>query len=190
VPDYKAWNWRRIGWISGIVIVVWLAIGVILAGRDVPPLPSSSQQIVLRGGRVTGNHIKTRSWIFDYTHAEMSPDGTLATLDGVRNGILYKKGKPYLRISAQHVSVNTQSFDFTAVGDVHIEAIKPSDGISKSFDTDLVEWSNSGKLLQLVHPSIFRTADQTLKVATITVDFNGKGIKLGKIQGSVEAPGP
>lgn len=185
----RRWNWKRIGWFAGAVLAIWLVAGIMLAGRDVPP-PPGSQPITLRGGRVTGNRISTRSWTFRYTHAEMSPDGILATLDGVKNGVLYKKGKPYLSIAAQHVSVNTQTFDFTATGDVHVEALHPKDRIGKSFDTDLVQWVNATKMLQMPHPSLFRTGDQLLKVATITVDFNRNVIHLGKISGSVEAPAP
>lgn len=185
----RNWNWKRIGWIAGIIFAVWMTIGIMLAGRDVPP-PPGAQPITLKGGRVTGNRVSTRSWTFDYTKAQMSPDGILATLDGVKNGVLYKKGKPYLSISAEHVSVNTQTFDFTATGDVHIEALHPSDGISKAFDTDLVQWVNATKMLELPHPSLLRTGGQTLKVATISVDFNKNDIHLGKISGSVEAPQP
>lgn len=183
------WNWKRIGWIAAALFAVWVIVEIVLAGGNAPP-PPGSQPITLRGGRVSGNHITTRSWRFDYTKAQMSPDGILATLDGVKNGILYKKGKPYLSIAAQRVSVNTQSFDFTATGDVHIEALNPADRVNKSFDSDLVQWVNATKMLQLPHPSLFRTGDQTLKVATITVDFNANQIHLGKVNGSVEAPGP
>jgi hypothetical protein len=183
----RKWNWRRIGWIAAILLAVWIVVGIMLAGRNAPP-PPGAEPITLRGGRVTGNHVSTRSWTFDYRKAQMSPDGILATLDGVKNGILYKKGKPYLSLAAQHVSLNTQTFDFTATGDVHVEALHPSDGIAKSFDTDLVQWMNATKLLQLPHPSLFRSNGQALKVATITVDFNKSDIHLGKITGNVEAP--
>lgn len=188
VRSWRSWNWKRIAWIAAAVLAIWFAVGVILAGREVAPPPPGSQPITLRGGHVTGNHVSTRSWTFQYKHAEMSPDGTLATLDGVKNGVLFKKGKPYLGISAEHVSVNTQSFDFTATGDVHIDMLHPTDHISKSFDTDLVQWVNATKMLQLSHPSVFRTDDQVLKVATITVDFNKNEIHFGKMSGSVEAP--
>lgn len=186
----RAWNWKRIGWIAGALAIVWLIAGIILAGREPAPAPPGSAPITLRGGRVSANRISTRSWTFDYTHAEMSPDGILATLDGVKNGVLYKKGKPYLSIAAQHVSVNTQTFDFTATGDVHVEALHPADRIRKSFDTDLVQWVNATKMLQLTHPSLFQSGGQTLKVSTITVDFNKNEIHLGKISGGVEAPEP
>lgn len=188
MPDWRRWNWRKIAWIAAAVVAVWFVAGILLAGRDVAPPPPGSQSMTLKGGHVAGNHISTRSWSFDYKRAEMSPDGVLATLDGVKNGIMYKKGKPYLSISAQHVSVNTQTFDFTATGDVHIAALHPKDGISKSFDTDLVQWVNVTKMLQMPHQSIFQTGDQTLRVATISVNFNTDDVRLGNIEGNVELP--
>jgi hypothetical protein len=185
----RRWNWNRIGWIAAGLFAIWVIVEIVLAGENTPP-PPGAQPITMRGGHVRGNRISTRSWTFDYTKAQMSPDGILATLDGVKNGILYKKGKPYLGIDAQHVSLNTQTFDFTATGDVHVKALNPKDGVPKSFDSDLVQWVNATKMLQLPHPSIFRTGDETLKVSTITVNFNTSDIHLGKINGAVQAPGP
>lgn len=183
------WNWKRIGWIVAAIFCVWLVAGIILAGRDVPP-PPGAQNTLLKGCNIKGNRINTRSWSFSCEKAQLSPDGIMATIDGVKNGILYKKGKPYLSIAAQHVSVNTQTFDFTATGDVHIEALHPSDNVSKSFDTDLVQWVNATKVLQLPHQCLFQTGGQTLKVANITVDFNKSQIHLGKISGTVEQAQP
>lgn len=181
-------NWRKAAWIAGGILLVWVIVGIILAGNEPGGIPPGSSPITLRGGKVTGNHISTRSWTFDYTKAQTTPDGTFATIEGVKNGILYKKGKPYLSLSAQHVSLNTQTLDFTAIGDVHVSSLNPSDGIPKSFDTDLVQWSNADKMLQLTHPSIVHTGTEMLRVATITVDFTTNDVKMGKVEGSVEAP--
>jgi hypothetical protein len=176
--------------IAAIAVAIWVATGIILAGRGEQPLPAGWQNIFLKNCRIHGNRINTRSWSFSCAKAQMSPDGTFATIDGVRDGILYKHGKPYLRISAQHASVNTQTFDFTATGDVHIEALNAKDGIQKSFDTDLVQWTNATKMLMLPHQSLVRTGEETLKVASITVNFNNNEVHLGKIDGAFIAPGP
>jgi hypothetical protein len=183
-------NWKVVGIVAGGLVLAWLITGFILAGREpVPPSPGS-QPITLKQGRVTGNRVSTRSWTFDYEHAQMSPDGTLATVDGVRHGILYKKGKPYLSIAAQHVQLNTQTFDFTATGEVHLEQLNAKDKVRRSFDTDLVQWSNATKMLSMPHQSLFRTGDQILRVALISVNFNTNDIHFGRIEGSVQAPGP
>jgi hypothetical protein len=183
-------NWPKVALVAGVLVVVWFTVEIILAGNGSAPPPPGSQPLTLHGGQVRGNRVSTRSWSFDYKSAQMSPDGTIATVDGVHHGVLYKNGKPYLGIAAEHVSVNTQTFDFTALGDVHISYLQPKDQIPRSFDTDLVQWTNATKLLMLTHPSIFRTGDQTLKVASITVDFNKSEIHLGKVEGSVQAPNP
>ena len=181
-------NWKVVGIVAAALAVAWLVAGFFLAGREPTPPAPGSQPIVLKKGRVTGNRVSTRSWTFDYEHAQMSPDGTIATVDGVKHGVLYKKGKPYLSIAAQHVQLNTQTFDFTATGDVHLQQLNAKDKVKRSFDTDLVQWTNTSKLLTMPHQSLFRTGDQILRVATITVNFNTNDIHMGKIEGSVQAP--
>ncbi len=175
-------GWKQIAWIAGLALIVWVVTEVILAGRDTPPIPPASQSIDLRGGHVTGNRITTKSWTFDYTHAQLSPDGTVGTVDGVRNGIVFRKGKPHLRIAAEHISINTQTLDFTAIGKVHVERI--DDPEKRSFDTDLVIWTNNAKLLRMDHPSYLHTGDQTLKLENVTINFDTEQIHFGKIGGS------
>ena len=182
-------NWRLTAWVVGAVLVLWLVVGIILAGNEPGVVPPGSSPIVLHGGRVTGNRVSTRSWTFEYKTAQTSPDGTFATIDGVKNGVLYRKGKPYLTLSAQHVTLNTQTFDFTAIGDVHVTSVNPKDGIPKAFDTDLVQWTNTDKILALNHPTLVHTGTELLKVATISVNFNTNDMHMGKIEGAVEAPG-
>ncbi|MEO6914088.1 MAG: hypothetical protein ABI182_08730, partial [Candidatus Baltobacteraceae bacterium] len=135
-------NWRRIAGYAAIAAAIFLTVGVILAGRDLPP-PPGQQPIILKGGNVSAHRMKSRAWSFTYDRAQTSADGTIANIDGVRSGVLYKDGKPYLSITAQHITVNTQTFDFTATGDVHIEYIGDKGKHRRSFDTDLVVWANA-----------------------------------------------
>ena len=114
----------------------------------------------------------------------LPPDGMSGSVDGVRNGIVFRKGKPYLRISAKHIQVNISTLDFTAVGKVHIERI--DDPEKRSFDTDLVTWTNDAKVLRMAHPSYVRSGDQTLVITNITVNFDDDSIRLGKVSGGVE----
>ncbi len=58
-------------------------------------VPPGQLPIDLRGGHVLNNHITTKSWSFDYEHARLSPDGLSGTVNGVRNGVVFRKGKPY-----------------------------------------------------------------------------------------------
>ncbi len=177
-------QWRRIGLLVGFLFLAWVVVEVVLAGRGTPPIPPGQAPIDLRGGHVQNNHISTKSWSFDYDHARLSPDGLSGTVDGVRNGVVFRKGKPYLRISAAHVKLNVQSLDFTAVGKVHIESIDAAQ--RRSFDTDLVTWTNDAKLLRMDHPSYIHSGGETLRIDGITVNFDDNTVHLGKVGGGIQ----
>ncbi len=177
--------WRkRLALVAGLALGVYVIVEIVLAGGGTPPLPPNQAPIDLRGGHVMNNHIATKSWSFDYDHARLSPDGLSGTVDGVRNGIVFRKGKPYLRISAKHVVLNIQSLDFTAVGKVHIERI--DDPQRRAFDTDLVTWTNDAKILRMTHPAYIHSGDQTLRIDGISVNFDDDTIHLGKVSGGVD----
>jgi|GEM_PF-543161 hypothetical protein len=175
---------RRLVALAVAALAVYVTIGIILAGRDAPQIPPQ-RPMQLYGGHVAGKRISTTSWSFDYRHAQLSPDGTIATIDGVRNGIVFRDGHPYLRIAAEHITANTQSLDFTAVGRVRIE--RPGTNGARIFETDEVIWSNATQLLQLPHPCYYRTGNDVLKIAGATVDFKKGTVHLGKIEGTVNA---
>jgi hypothetical protein len=177
-------RWRPIAWIVGTALVIYLIAGIVVAGFGTPPLPPDQMGITLKGGRVLGNRITTKSWSFTYREAQLSPDGTNGTVEGVRDGIVFKHGKPYLKIDAERISVDTSTLNFTAVGKVTVTLI--DDPLARSFDTDLVMWSNTTKLLQMPHPSYVHSAQNTLELSTATIDFETDQIHLGSIQGSME----
>ncbi|MBV8067660.1 MAG: hypothetical protein JO113_06765 [Candidatus Eremiobacteraeota bacterium] len=180
----KALWWKRIAVAAGVALGIYVVVEIVLAGGGAPPLPSNQAPIDLRGGHVMNNHIATRSWSFDYDHARLSPDGMSGTVDGVRNGIVFRKGKPYLRISAKRVTLNIQTLDFTAVGKVHIERI--NDPQQRAFDTDLVTWTNDAKVLRMSHPAYVHSGDQTLRIDGITVNFDDNTVHLGKVSGGLD----
>jgi hypothetical protein len=176
-------TWQRIGLAAGAALLAYVVVEIVLAGRGLPPLPPTQTGILLSGGHVRGNRITTKSWTFDYKTAQLSADGTTGSIEGVTDGIVFQKGKPHLRISAQEISVNTQTLDFTAIGKVHVELIH--DPEKRSFETDLVVWTNGTKLLEMQHPSYLRSrGGQMLKLQDVTIDFATNRIKLGKVSGS------
>lgn len=175
--------WKRVAWVAAGALALYLVVGIVLAGRNMPPIPPDMQAITLKGAHVRGNRINTRSWSFDYADANLSADGATGTIDGVRNGVIFKKGKPYMKISAEHISVNTQSLDFTALGKVVVERFH--DDQKRSFQSDLVQWINATKMLLMPHPSYVRTNGETLKFASISVNFATNEIHLGSIEGAV-----
>ncbi|MBV8331101.1 MAG: hypothetical protein JO192_00030 [Candidatus Eremiobacteraeota bacterium] len=176
--------WKRAGIVAGVLFGIWVVVEIWLAGGGPAPPPPSSVSMNLQGGHVVTNRITTKSWTFDYEHAQLSPDGLTGSVDGVRNGVVFRKGKPYLKISAEHVQLDIESLDFTAVGKVQVERI--DDPAHRSFDTDLVTWTNNAKLLHMDHPVYVHSGDQTLRIDGITVDFDENTIHFGKLAGGVE----
>ncbi len=170
-------------WLVLIVAILGiLAEGVVLSGRDLPP-PPGAQPVVLGAGGVTAHKMSTKSWSLFYDRAQTSPDGSLAEIDGIHNGVFYRKGKPYITLTARHVSVNTLSNDFTATGDVHVTEIKGK--ASRTFDTDLIVWTNATKLLTLNHPSVIKTGKAVMTVANATFNVQTGDVHLGKIGGQL-----
>jgi hypothetical protein len=176
--------WKRLALVTGIGLGIYVVVEIILAGGGALPLPPNQAPIDLRGGHVVTNRIATKSWSFDYDHARLSPDGLSGSVDGVRDGVVFRKGKPYLRISAKHVRLNIQSLDFTAVGKVHVERI--DDPQKRSFDTDLVTWTNDAKVLKMPHPAYIHSGTETLRIDGISVDFDANTVHLGKVNGGVD----
>lgn len=180
---WRRWPWRRIAIFACVALGIYLVVGILLAGEDTPPLPGQ-QPMQLYGGHVNGNHISTKSWSFDYTHAQLSPDGTIGSIDGVRHGVIYKKGKPYAHISAEHISVNTISLDFTATGKVTVTRIGGPQ--HETFETDEVIWTNGLHILRLDHLSYFRTGTQTLRIKNALINLGTDQIHLGELVGGVD----
>ncbi|NNM92065.1 MAG: hypothetical protein HKL92_01850 [Candidatus Eremiobacteraeota bacterium] len=174
---------REIAIAVGIALGIWLVVGFIIAGLGPVPPPPGLQPIILKQGRVRGNRIATKSWSFDYQRARLSPDGTNGDIQGVRHGIILRKGKPYAELSAEDIDVNTQTLDFTAIGKVHI--VRLHDPQKRSFDTDFANWINSVQTLTMPHPSYYHTGGATLKVAKITMNFKTGAVTLSGVSGNI-----
>jgi len=174
-------SWRSLVWVSAFTIVAILAEGLILSGREIGPPPAQSPAILAQG-QISAHRWKTKSWSLEYDRAQMSPDGSYAEVDGIHNGVLYRNGKPYLSISARHVNANTVSDDFTATGRVHIAELQG--GETRTFDTDMISWTNALKTLTLAHPSIIKSGKGALTVDSATVNFATGAVHLGRIRGA------
>ncbi|GAC1501374.1 MAG: hypothetical protein NVS1B14_05740 [Vulcanimicrobiaceae bacterium] len=174
--------WKTFSWVAAFAGFALLTEGVILVGRDVPPAPGA-QPVVLGPGGVTAHRMSTKSWTLAYDHAQTSPDGSVAQIDGIHDGVLFRAGKPFIRISARHVSVNTLSDDFTASGNVHVEQLKAS--MTRSFDTQLIVWTNATKTLTISHPSTIKTGGSSMTVDKVIINLKTGTVHLGNVGGSL-----
>jgi hypothetical protein len=60
------------------------------------------------------------------------------------------------------------------------------DPLKRSFNTDLVQWTNSTKLLLMPHPSYLHSETHVLAFSSITIDFGKDQIHFGSVEGSTE----
>jgi hypothetical protein len=137
---------RRVLTLAIIALTIWVGYEVYAAGNDEVGPPGNVPNI-LRSGQANGFHIATRSWSFDYDSVIASADNSVMDLNGIHHGIFYKNGKPYLRLRAQHVTVNMTTKSFVAAGPLHIETI--GQRRKRTLDTTSAVWDDSQKLLTL-----------------------------------------
>jgi hypothetical protein len=164
--------------------VIYLAAGVYLAGlhETLPPPPNSP--VIFTGGQALGQRLTGRSWTADFDRIVSNTNQTALQLDGVHHAVIFKDGKPYLRVRAAHMTVNTITHDFTATGPIHIETADA--GPKRTFETDQATWSEGPGRLILPHPCEVDTgAELPLLVGSITVDVPHGEIVLHKVGGAV-----
>jgi hypothetical protein len=161
--------------------LTWVGIGIYRAGGDVPP-PSGLLETKLSAGHAEGRRIDGKpSWSLDYDRLTASADTTVATLENVRHGELYKRGKPFMQMIAKHVVVNTLSNDFIVTGP--LELIE-NDGLHKRrLTSDAANYSGVLQTLTLTHPAKIFSDGAKVDVKTATVNFRSGDMALGPLVG-------
>ena len=174
----------RAAQIGGVAFLAYVGYGIYAAGLDERPPPPSSTNIVFKNGTATGHRIVSRSWSADYDNIQSNSDQSVLELDNVHNGIIYKKGKPYLHVRADHMSVNTLSRDFNVSGPLHVETVdaKPH----RSFDTTAAAWDDAMQRLTLSkHVTVNTDGSAPLSIGSMTFDVKSGAIDITAIDGPV-----
>jgi hypothetical protein len=171
-------------WIAAaaVAFVAFVVLQVYLAGREEVPPPQTAAPVVLASGLARGERVTTHSWSIDYDRITTSADQTFVTADGVRDGIIFKKGKPYLRVRASHVNVNMLTHDFVATGPVHVESVSHKN--FHAFDTTSAVWTEGAQRLDLSQPIIVRSPGTTLHVQKLSLDVRTGALHLEQPNGS------
>jgi hypothetical protein len=173
---------RPLGIVLGFALLIFVGAGIYRAGIDLPPTPTV-QPVVVEHGLAQGRRITGPSWRFDYDKVQTSPDGSLSDIEGVHHGILYRKGKPYLRMTAQHLSVNTVTNDFSATGAIHLETV---DRVHpRELDTTAAVWTNASQVLTLARPVTIDDEGAKVVVANVTIDFRTGKSRAGPMEGTM-----
>ncbi len=175
----------RVATAAGIAFVAYVGYEIYAAGLDERPPPPPATTLTFRVGHVTGHRITTRSWSANFDRIVSNADQSLLDLDNVRDGIIYKRGKPYLHVRAAHMTVNTISRDFTARGPVHVETVgaKPA----RSFDTTSAAWADAIQRLTLAQRIVIHAGSGApLIVGSLTFDVKSGEIEVHDIDGPLK----
>jgi len=166
----------------GTALAFFLLAGTLLAGRNETALPASNQSVFFKTGTAIGQRLNGRSWTADYKEIVTNSDQTMLDLFDVQHAIIYRKGKPYLTLRAERMTVNTLTRDFSAVGKLHVETIdaKPR----RAFDTSHASWNDLTQTLILPDKAIIDTGAQLpLRVGSATYDVKTGQIELRSVAG-------
>ncbi|GAC1310508.1 MAG: hypothetical protein NVS2B3_10480 [Vulcanimicrobiaceae bacterium] len=175
---------KRLAWLAALALVVFLSVGIYEAGRDERPPPPANSQIVFKHGFANGQKLHFKSWSADYEKIVSNADQTILELVRVRNGTIYKNGRPYLHVRAERMSVNTISRDFSAEGPLHVESI----GVvpARSFDTSSAVWSDATQKLTLSRRIVVHSgADAPLVVGSLVLDVRSGDIVIRDVAGPI-----
>jgi hypothetical protein len=95
--NVRTWGWKQYLVAAAIAFGIYVTLGIVFAGGGTIPTPPANVPIQMYGATIANNRINTKAWSFDYDHAQLSPDASTGTVEGIRHGIVFKKGKPDLR---------------------------------------------------------------------------------------------
>ena len=134
-PTWRTWLYSVIG--LAAIAYVYLFVSAILA----PPLPpvAGGNHVALQSLQVQGQHGTKLGWKFGADSAQTSTDGGQTTYVGVHNATYYEKGKPAYRLSADSVTLDTRSQNYSATGNVHVWAL--SGAQPRDIRADNVNWN-------------------------------------------------
>ena len=172
---------RTAGALIAAALLAWITWQTIRAGNDIPA-QRSHEQTRLSGGSANGKRIDGKSWSLDYDTATLSPDGSIAQIDHVHDGVLMRNGKPYMRMTARHVTANLGLNDFVVTGPVSFTEIG---GQHRRLETVGAHYTGLDHTLRLDHPTTVHEGAITVHVATAVVNFATGATKLGRIVGSM-----
>lgn len=175
---------KRVVFLAVLAALGYLGYGIVNAGRDERPPPGSNTDIRLNRGHATGQRVKFRSWSADYERIISNADQTVLDIRNVRNGTIYKAGKPYIRVRATRLMVNTISRDFSSSGPLHAETVATVP--ARTFDTTSAVWNDASQKLTLAHRVVIRTGSgEPLTVGSLTLNVKTGDIEVHDIAGPV-----
>ncbi len=175
---------KRIIIITALALFGFVAYGIYDAGRNERPTPLANTNISFSKGRASGQRVKFRSWSADYDKIVSNADQTILDIQNVRNGTIFKNGKPYMHVRAAHMTVNTITHDFAETGPMHAETVGTVP--ARTFDTDSAVWNDALQTLTLAKRVVIHSgSDDPLTVGSLTLDIKTGAVDIHDVEGPV-----
>ncbi|HKW45273.1 MAG TPA: hypothetical protein VJN22_06400, partial [Candidatus Eremiobacteraceae bacterium] len=110
--------------------------------------------------------------------SETSVDGALTTYKNVRDGTYFEHGKPAYHISANQVTLDTRSQNYSASGGVHIWAVTGEQ--PRDIKADSLNWSQPLQTLSFPSGVTVLYESSSYSGRNLYVDFRDGSIHTGK----------
>ena len=175
-------NWRAPAVVAVLAFLAWVGFEIGRAGSDIT-VPRVATDDKLVGGKIHGKRIDQRAWSLDFDTASVSPDGSQATIAHVRDGKIHRPNKPDVTMTADGVTVNRISNDFTVTGPVTFVEPEP-DGRIRRFTTVGAHYQGATRMLQLDHTATITEGTTKVVVSNAKVDFRTGEVSVGTLQGT------
>jgi hypothetical protein len=172
-------TWRF--WLAGAGVLalggyLYLFISAILA----PPLPPviGGNSVVMRRLHVIGQHGPKLGWSFSADSSDTSLDGAFTTYRNVRDGTYYEHDKPAYHISAQTITLDTRTQNYTANGTVHIWAVTGDQ--PRDIKADELSWNQSLQTLSCPSNMTAHYKTSTYNGSDLLINFRDGTIHTGQ----------
>ena len=130
-----------VAWTIGGVLVGILAYYLVSA-LLMPDTPSGLGQPQITMNKVQGQGERGNQigWKFVADDSQTTTDGSMTIYHHIRDGVYYLKGKPAYRLSADEVTLDLRSMNYTGSGAVHVWSVLPRD--LSDLRTENLSWNN------------------------------------------------
>jgi hypothetical protein len=161
-PALVAW---AVGGLVAAVLVYYLVSALLMPDA---PADLGQPQITMSNVKGQGERGNELGWRFVADSSQTSTDGMVTTYHHVRNGVYYLKGKPAYKITADQVTVDLRSMNYTGAGSVHVWSVLPRD--LSDLWTDNLSWNNP--MQTLICPTEVRVKYKGFDIVTSRLQAN------------------
>jgi lipopolysaccharide export system protein LptC len=181
-------RWQSWVWLAGLAGAGYITY-LLVSGLMTPavPTPPASNQMIMHDIRSQGQHGRG-AWKFVADSSAISPDGYTTTYRKVRDATYYRDGKPAYKLTADTVTADTRTQNYSATGGVHVWTVSTAQ--PDDLRTDDAYCSDAAQTLTCPTPTRFVYNGTTLYTTNMTVNMRTGQTQLGETTIDYQNPSP